>query len=123
MKYSFTVPGKLAGYNQLNSGHWRTKGDLKAAEMDRVMWAVRLARPKLPRFTNPVVISITCFEPDARRDGDNVNGGACKIILDALQHFHIIKGDGRKYIADLIVPYPQVDRERPRVEVVIEEVE
>lgn len=66
-------------------------------------------------------MTISCYEPNARRDVDNVTSGAGKVILDALQEIGVLQGDGRKYIAQVIYSAVEVDRKNPRVEISIEE--
>jgi len=71
--------------------------------------------------TRPVVITIRCFEPDARRDPDNVTSGAAKCVLDALQNMGVLKNDNRKHVTPRL-PKPEVDRQNPRVEIEIVEI-
>lgn len=49
------------------------------------------------KFKNHVTVRIECYEGNLRRDDDNVIGGACKIVLDALQMAKIIKNDSPRY--------------------------
>ena len=65
-------------------------------------------------------INLVCYEPNARRDPDNVISGARKIVLDALQQMGVLAGDGRKYVSSVIDDRVEIDRENPRVEVSIE---
>ena len=114
--FKFTIPGRLPGYNELTSGHWAKRHKTKQEAMDTVGWCVRDAG--LKPIDGKVTVEITCYEPNARRDCDNVTSGAAKVILDALQACRIIKGDGRKYVR--CVKHPaEVDRHKPRVEVQI----
>ena len=57
----------------------------------------------------------TFYEPDMRRDADNV-GFARKFVLDGLVAAGVIKDDSRRYV--LSCPdRVATDRSRPRVEV------
>jgi Holliday junction resolvase RusA-like endonuclease len=75
---------------------------------------------RLQQFTKPIAVTITWYCPNKRKDKDNVMAG-CKFIFDALQVVGLIKNDGWNQIAG-IVPRFEVDRENPRIEVIIEEV-
>jgi Holliday junction resolvase RusA-like endonuclease len=117
----FTIPGRLPGLNEIitaNSRHWAVAYRQKKEAKELVQLSALGIRP----VKGKAVITITCYEPNRRRDIDNVRAGACKIILDALQDCEILKGDGQKYIADIIQPAVQVDKQNPRIEVEIQEV-
>lgn len=117
-KQEFTIPGRLPGYNELNKSNWRASYKVKRDAMDRVCVAIRASR--LEKITGPIVVTIACYEPNAKRDVDNVISGASKVILDSLQLMGVLPNDNRKFVKQMIYPEPQVDKENPRVEVVIE---
>lgn len=71
-------------------------------------------------FPNKVALDFRWYEPNRRRDPDNVCF-AHKFILDALVNNGIIKGDSQKYITGLNDDF-FVDSEFPRIEVTIREV-
>lgn len=121
MEYHFTVPGRLPGYNELHGAGWRKSHRIKTEAMGRVMWAAKAAR--IPPITGRCTVEISCREPNARRDVDNVTSGAGKIILDAMQQAGILAGDGRKYVGQVAYMPVTVDRYNPRVEVTIREAE
>lgn len=115
---TFTVKGRLPGYNQLTKGHWAVRQRIKQEAMDLVMWSARTQG--IQPVDSKVVVDILCFEPNLRRDDDNVTSGASKVILDALQQMGVLKGDGRKYVT--CVKHPaDLDRENPRIEITITE--
>ena len=118
MRYKLIIPGRLLGLNDLIKGHWATTHRKKTAEMKRIQLEAR-AQSMRP-VTGKVKVTISCYEPNAKRDDDNVTGGAAKCILDALQGIGVLKGDGQKYVMCIKAPV-KVDRENPRVEVLIEE--
>ena len=114
----FTIPGRLPGYNELKDGHWAVRAKKKRTAMEYIQWQAKAARIK--PVQGKVTISITCYEPNLKRDEDNTLIGAWKLTLDALQGIKILQGDGRKYVALDLRPV-EVDRENPRVEVMIKE--
>ena len=68
-----------------------------------------------------VRLNITWYEPNTKRDLDNI-AFAKKFIQDALVGNGILKGDGWKYIAGFTDNFA-VDKNHPRIEVeIIEEV-
>lgn len=120
IKQQFAIAGRLPGYNELHTANWRLSHRRKTDAMNAVLFYARLAR--LKPCAKPVAVAIRCFEPNARRDRDNVASGACKVILDALQRCGVLAGDGQRYVTAVSCAV-EVDRERPRVEVELEEVE
>lgn len=79
-----------------------------------------LLRSHLRRASKyPVVIDITWYEKDARRDFDNITF-AQKFILDSLVQIKVLKDDSRKFVKRVNHDV-QVDKDNPRIEVVIKE--
>jgi len=119
----FTIPGRLPGMNEIitaSGQHWAKWHKQKKEAKELVQLFALAARIK--PINGRAAITITCYEPNRRRDIDNVQSGAGKIILDALQDLGILKGDGQKYISR--VDYEvEVDKQNPRVEVEIKEME
>lgn len=70
------------------------------------------------RYEKHVTMRVKFFEPDRRRDEDNVIAGL-KFIQDALVCMKILKDDSQKYVH--VLPEVFVDTENPRIEVDIEE--
>lgn len=119
MEAKFTIQGRLPGYNELTHGHWASCQRIKNVAMETVGWAAEAAKIKPVR--GRVKVTIRCYEPNRRRDDDNVTSGASKVILDALQNCGILSGDGQKYVRCIKRPV-EVDKANPRVEVEISEV-
>lgn len=71
-------------------------------------------------FKNPVRLSFRWYEPNKRRDLDNVCF-AKKFILDALVSNEIIVADGWKGVVGFTDEF-FIDKDYPRIEVDIEEV-
>lgn len=119
MKQTFVISGRLPGYNELQGAKcWQASRRIKQDAMNRVLWAAKLARVK-PVEEYPVTIQIECMEPNKRRDQDNVQSGAKKVVLDALQQMGVLANDNQKHIADIICPKPSISKDNPRVEVTI----
>ena len=68
----------------------------------------------------PVCILFRWFEPNKKRDLDNICS-AKKFIQDALVDIGILAGDGWRHIVGFTDEF-YVDKENPRIEVIIREV-
>lgn len=74
------------------------------------------------RIVAPVVMAYTWIEPNRRRDLDNISSFGRKVIQDALVETGVLKNDGWKEICGFSDSF-KVDKEEPRIEVEIREVE
>lgn len=72
---------------------------------------------KVDRY--PIGLTIKWYEPNNRRDIDNITFGT-KFILDSMVCMGIIENDSRKYV-DSIEHSVLTDKENPRIEVEINE--
>lgn len=116
----FTIPGRLPGLNDMTDAARENKyasAQMKKEYTELVAWCAKSAR--LPRF-DQVDMVITWYEPNTRRDKDNIMAGQ-KFILDGLVQAGVIANDGWKQVGK-ITHDCQVDRENPRVEVELIEV-
>lgn len=113
------IPGRLPGTNEIIDAAKNNKykySRMKSEWTHTIAWLAK----KLPAY-NRVDITITWYEPNEKRDPDNIMGGQ-KFILDGLVTAGVIQGDTQRYI-NSIKHLWGVDRENPRVEVQIEEAE
>ncbi len=86
-----------------------------------IMWAAKGCLNGW-KAKGPVILHYTFYEQSRRRDKDNISGYAHKLVQDALVKGHYLKNDGWNDIEGYTDEF-RVDAKRPRVEVVIEEVE
>lgn len=116
------VPGRLPGLNNLIEAERRNK--YAGAKMKRDAEAVvRFAIRKQFRGFKPkppVILRYRFFEPDRRRDKDNISGFAHKVIQDALVREGILKNDGWAYVEGFSDAF-EVDSKHPRIELEVEE--
>jgi Holliday junction resolvase RusA-like endonuclease len=103
-----------------NRTHWAKGVKQKKEATERVAW--ECVRQHLKPMQGKCSIRIRCYEPDMRRDSDNVQSGAVKPILDGLKLAGIIKDDSRKYVKLTMLPV-ELDKENPRIEVWIEDID
>lgn len=68
----------------------------------------------------PVILHYTFYEPDRRRDKDNIIGYALKLIHDSLVKSGHLPDDNWRYIQNFTFAWA-VDKTRPRIEIEIEE--
>jgi len=118
-----TIPGKFESLNKYileskkQRGSWNGGNSMKQKDQRRIIQYI----PSGVRLRNPVWIRYTYYEPNRKRDHDNVSGYFHKVFQDALVQAGVIPDDGW----DDIVGYSdtfKVDRGRPRIEVELEEV-
>lgn len=111
--------GRLPGLNEIVGAarYNRFAGASQKRNVQQELeWAWGRERGKL--FKSKVNIRVKFYEPNAKRDEDNVMAGL-KFILDALQGLGIIKRDSQKWVH--VLPEVFVDADDPRVEVMIDE--
>ena len=124
MQYKFTVDGRLDGQNDFIAAN-RTnpyKGNsMKRNNQQTVMWAIRQQLKKL-KIEKPIHIHYKFIEKNKMRDKDNIASFAMKVIQDALVQTEVIKNDGWKEIDSFSCTFG-VDKNNPRIEVLITEIE
>lgn len=113
---ALTIKGRLPGLNDYiaacNSAY--AEGNrMKRESMDVVMWHI-LSQLRGVRFTKPVFIMFTYYEPNRRRDHDNVSSYARKAIQDALVKCGTLKDDGWGYVTGHM-DFFEVDSKDPRI--------
>lgn len=131
MEYHFTVPGTLPGLNDYlkaerkftrRGGTAHSVGnDMKQESQMLICNAIRLKLKRL-KIQRPVHISYRFYEPNRRRDLDNIAGVAHKFIQDSLVRCGVLENDGWDQITGFSDAF-FVDRHNPRIEVIIREVE
>ena len=116
------IPGRMAGLNELISAertHRKMGAKLKKDSETIVRWAIKQQlRVYKPR--PPVFLSYHYYEPNKRRDKDNVSGFAHKIVQDSLVKEGILYNDGWDYVQGFEDRF-SVDKSNMRIEVTIYE--
>ena len=118
----FDIEGRLPGLNEMidaakqGKGKYQPYSIMKQTYTDMVAWLAK----KLPAYEK-VALIITWYEPDRRRDPDNIMAGQ-KFILDGMVQAGVIPDDSQKYILGIYHRF-KVDRKNPRVEVEIVDME
>ena len=124
MQYKFTIQGRLDGLNEYTAAN-RTNpykgGKMKKDNEEVVIWAIRQQLKGL-HINVPVILKYDFYEPNRRRDLDNISSFAHKVIQDALVKTNVLKNDGWNEIISYIDQF-YLDKENPRIEVTLEEAE
>ena len=114
------IEGELTDLNkyiQAERTHRFKASKIKKDETERVAWEAKAS--KATHVTQyPVHISYDWYSKNSRMDIDNVAFGK-KFVNDGLVLAGILDGDGRKHIAGFAGERFFIDKDRPRVEVVI----
>lgn len=120
LKARFEITGRLPGLNETtneNRKHWSRGAKLKKEATH--LCAQYVVIGFVPVFNDPVRIIFHWTEPNAKRDLDNISGGA-KFILDALVQTGRLKNDTRQWVKSIAHHFPDPDKANPRIAVEIE---
>lgn len=123
MEYLLTIPGTLPNLNDYIAAERanRHKGaKMKADSGNIVAVAIRQCLRGV-KIEKPVEMNYFWYEPNKRRDKDNISSFGRKVIQDALVQCGVLKDDGWKYVVGFSDRF-EVDRENPRIEVLIKEI-
>lgn len=131
MEYKVVIKGRYYGKDNVFPGlndyiHSCGRHPQAGAKMKRdyQLIAANAIRVQLKRLAilNPVRIHYTFYEATEKRDPSNVASFFVKVFEDALQQCGVLKNDNWKYLKGYSQEF-HIDRNNPRVEVVIEEIE
>ena len=117
----FTIYGRFGTYNEYIEKCRRSPFDgakMKNIDENLAMWNMN---DIVAEHFNKVILHFRFFEPNRKRDKDNIFAYACKVVLDALVHLQIIDNDGWKNIENFTHDF-FIDKDCPRIEVYIEEI-
>ena len=127
--HAFRIDGTLPNLNDFidanrvmvrNAGHCFSKGNELKQSAQRDVQACIKRDLKGVTIENPINITYCFYEPNRRRDKDNIAAFAMKVIQDALVKEGVIKNDGWKEIESFTCHF-YIDKEEPRIEVMLEE--
>lgn len=120
----FTVFGRLPGLNEYIDAERQSRYKAAALKAQSERLVLVYARRDLRKWRarGPVYMHYTWYEPNRRRDKDNVSGYGRKVIQDALVKGGYLRGDGWSHIVGFSDDF-RVDKARPRIEIEIEEIE
>ena len=114
------IKGRLAGLNEYIDEcrkNPRAGARLKKQSEDIVKWSA--LKTLHGTIQTPVIMHYVWYEPNKKRDLDNVSAFGRKVIQDALVRIHILKGDGWAHIRGFTDRF-EVDAKNPRIEITFE---
>ena len=116
------IKGRLPNLNDLISAERRNRyaaAKLKRDAEEIVLWSAKASlRGKIP---TPTIMHYYWYEPNQKRDKDNISSFGRKVIQDALVKGGYLPGDGWSYITGFTDSF-EVDKKNPRIVVEFEEV-
>ena len=122
MTYKIVIPGELPDLNTIiaeskrGRGKWQPYNEMKQEHTNIVAW---IAKSEIKKQLKKIDLTITWICKNRRKDKDNIMAGT-KFILDGLVAAGVIENDGWKQIGDIKHKF-RVDKDNPRVEVVLKE--
>lgn len=116
------ISGRLPGLNEYIKANRNNKYDgARMKEGAEQLITAYIKQQLRENQFNSVVLEFNWYEENQRRDKDNI-AFAKKFILDALQANGVIPKDGWKHVKGFRDEF-YIDKQRPRVEVIIREVQ
>ena len=124
MEYRLTIYGRLPGLNDMIEADRRDRraGNRLKQESQETIRLYILRDLKHLKIEKPVELHYSFYEPNRRRDLDNISGYAHKVTQDALVASGVLKNDGWANIVGMKDSF-FVDSRNPRIEVIMREVE
>lgn len=122
VEYSLVIPGRLDGlnnYTAANRMNYQKGGRMKKANEEMIIWYIREQLAGV-HINGPVLIYYRFYEPNRKRDNDNILSCASKFVQDSLIKTHVLQDDTQKCIPHFYFD-TFVDKENPRIEVRITE--
>lgn len=113
MKQHFTIQGRFCSLNEFYRMHRYAQAKTKRDNDAMVAWSAKAA--KIKPCKNPVIIETVWFEPNHKRDLDNIIFGF-KFLLDGLVKAGILQDDSPRYV-ERIASEVSYDKDNPRIEV------
>jgi Holliday junction resolvase RusA-like endonuclease len=117
------IPGRFPGLNEFISANRVRKGNysagnsMKRRDQARIRESIMEQLPGL-KVESAVSLVYHFFEPDRRRDKDNIAGYFHKVFQDALVECGVIEDDKWENVSEFRDLF-DVDKEEPRIEVLI----
>ena len=121
MTQRFIIDGRLPGQNEIYKA---LNSHRHSGSRQKKQWTQSIAWMAIGAHLKPVTgkcrVRFLWFEPNKRRDYDNIRAGA-KFVLDGRVEAKVLEDDGWRVITGLEDQF-YTDKDRPRIEVeIIEE--
>ena len=131
MDYDLVLNGTMPNLNDYlhgeriairKNGKFTTKGNAMKQEYQRKVVSAVRSQLRGIHIDKPVKIYYTFYEKNRKRDLDNISAFAHKVIQDGLVQCGLLANDGWKNIVGYSDDF-YVDKDNPRIEVTIREVD
>ena len=125
MNYKIVISGKFPSLNEYiskNRTHKQAANAMKQRDENRIIAEVLSQFKRRIRINKPVYIAYMFYEPNKKRDFDNISGYFHKIFQDALVKAGILANDGWGCIKGYSDDF-DCDNKNPRIEIEIREAE
>ena len=123
-EHKFVIKGTMPTLNEYLSACASSPYKGHKLKQDNMLLAINAIRLYLRGYhaDKLIVLHYVFYEPNKKRDKDNIFAFASKVVQDSLQKTKTISNDGWKNIENFTHEF-YVDKEHPRIEVTIEEIE
>lgn len=122
-KYRIMIPGRFASLNEFieaNRTHKQKGNKMKQQDQHDISMYIMQQLHRV-RIEKPIRIRYRFYEPNKKRDLDNISGYFHKVFQDSLVNCGVIVNDNWHYIVGFSDEF-FVDSKYPRIEVEIQEV-
>ncbi|MGD6877860.1 RusA family crossover junction endodeoxyribonuclease [Bacillus infantis] len=122
-EYKVVIEGRFPSMNEFisaNRTHVQKGNKMKRESQEAISWHLLQQHRKL-HIDKPVKLMYTFYEPNKKRDLDNISGYFHKVFQDSLVYCGIIPNDTWQYITGFSDEF-LIDSKNPRIEVIIQEV-
>lgn len=127
MEYEVVIPGRFSSLNEFilanrtGKGNWNKGNKMKQSDQLRICSYIAEQLHRI-HIDSPVELHYRFYEPNKKRDLDNISGYFHKIFQDALVECGTIHNDSWMYIVGFEDSF-YVDNKNPRIEITIKEVQ
>lgn len=121
-EHKIVIDGRFASMNEFidaNRAH-RQQGNSMKKRDQKIISVYIKNQLRGVRITNQVYIKYKFYEPNARRDLDNISGYFHKVFQDALVFCGVIVDDNWNYVVGFSDDF-YVSKNNPRIEITLQE--
>ena len=121
--HKLIIPGKLHSLNEYIAACRRNPhqgANMKREDQFEIEWNIR-SQLRGIRIERPVKMMYVWYEPNKKRDLDNISSYGRKVIQDALVNCHVLADDSWKQIIGFSDQF-DIDRKNPRIEIFLKEI-
>lgn len=124
MQYKLVIMNRLPDLNDYirESNRNRHAGNNLKKDTEEIISYYIIQQLRNVKINSPVRMDYTWYEPNQKRDLDNISSFGRKCIQDALVNMNVLHNDGWKQIVAFSDTF-YIDKENPRIEVLITETE